>query len=128
MIDLHEILDRMNPNQKINYDKVMQKMTQRWAKENTRPKILLHSCCAPCSTYTLEYLTQFADITVYYANSNIHPRAEYQRREYVQQKFIHDFNEKTGNQVAFLAAPYKPQEYSTATYPRMKPTPIAKNP
>lgn len=111
MIDLHEILDRMNPNQKINYDKVMQKMTQRWAKENTRPKILLHSCCAPCSTYTLEYLTQFADITVYYANSNIHPRAEYQRREYVQQKFIHDFNEKTGNQVAFLAAPYKPQEY-----------------
>ena len=68
MIDLHEILDRMNPNQKINYDKVMQKMTQRWAKENTRPKILLHSCCAPCSTYTLEYLTQFADITVYYAN------------------------------------------------------------
>lgn len=111
MIDLHEILDRMNPNQKINYDKVMQKMTQRWAKENTRPKILLHSCCAPCSTYTLEYLTQFADITIYYANSNIHPRAEYQRREYVQQKFIHDFNEKTGNQVAFLAAPYKPQEY-----------------
>ena len=39
-----------------------------------KPKILLHSCCAPCSTYTLEYLTQFADIGVYFANPNIHPK------------------------------------------------------
>src|SRR5699024_135967 len=54
---------------------------------------------------------KFADVTVYYANSNIHPRAEYQRRKYVQQKFIHDFNENTGNNVKFISAPYEPQEY-----------------
>lgn len=59
-------------------------------------------------------MTEFADVTIYFANSNIHPRAEYQRREYVQQKFIHDFNEKTGNNVQFVAAPYKPQEYFQA--------------
>ncbi|WP_178197739.1 epoxyqueuosine reductase QueH [Ligilactobacillus sp. Marseille-Q7487] len=111
VIDINDILAKMNPNQKINYDKVMQKMTQDWQKQTKRPKLLLHSCCAPCSTYTLEYLTKYCDITVYFANSNIHPREEYYRREYVQQKFIHDFNEKTGNNVQFLAAAYKPQEY-----------------
>ncbi|AUJ28787.1 MAG: epoxyqueuosine reductase QueH [Liquorilactobacillus hordei] len=114
MIDLHEILDKMNPNQKINYDKILQKMVVTWQKDKVRPSILLHSCCAPCSTYTLEYLTQYADVTVYYANSNIHPRAEYQRREYVQRKFISDFNQKTGNDVQFIAAPYEPQEYFLA--------------
>src|SRR5699024_9021300 len=76
-----------------------------------RPTILLHSCCAPCSTYTLEYLTQFADVTIYFANSNIHPRAEYERRELVQKKFITHFNDQTGQNVQFLAAPYEPNNF-----------------
>ncbi len=114
VIDVDEILAKMNLNQKINYDKVMMKMVQKWQAEGIRPKILLHACCAPCSTTTLERMTEFADVTIYYANSNIHPRAEYQRREYVQQKFIHDFNEKTHNQVQFITAPYRPQEYFEA--------------
>ena len=74
----------MNPNQKINYDRVMQQMAKRWAQEEVRPKILVHVCCAPCSTYTLEYLTQYADLTVYFANSNIHPKDEYLPSEYFQ--------------------------------------------
>ena len=111
MIDLQEILAKMNPNQKINYDRVMQQMTKAWVKENVRPKILVHVCCAPCSTYTLEYLTKFADLTVYFANSNIHPKEEYHRRAYVTQKFVSDFNEKTGKQVQFLEADYNPNEY-----------------
>ncbi|MCD2256340.1 epoxyqueuosine reductase QueH [Agrilactobacillus fermenti] len=111
MIDVHEVLDKLNPNQKINYDKLLQKMIAQWQSQSVRPKILLHSCCAPCSTYTLEYLTQYADVTVYYANSNIHPRAEYERRRYVQQKFINDFNENTNNHVQFLSAPYEPNDW-----------------
>lgn len=111
MIDLHEIIDKMNPKQKFNYDKIMQKMVQSWQANGIRPRILMHSCCAPCSTYTLEYLTQYADVTIYFANSNIHPRDEYLRRKYVQQKFIHDFNTQIGNKVQFIAAPYQPQEY-----------------
>ncbi|MBF0935876.1 MAG: DNA integration/recombination/inversion protein, partial [Abiotrophia defectiva] len=55
MIDVEEILSKMNPNQKINYDRVMQKMVQVWEKNEQRPTILMHVCCAPCSTYTLEY-------------------------------------------------------------------------
>ncbi|MEG1094703.1 MAG: epoxyqueuosine reductase QueH, partial [Lactococcus sp.] len=75
-----EILQKMNPNQKVNYDRVYQKMRESWEAEGIRPKILLHSCCAPCSTYSLEYLCQNADVTIYFSNSNIHPRAEYERR------------------------------------------------
>ena len=102
---------KMNPNQKINYDRVMQKMVQVWEKNEERPTILMHVCCAPCSTYTLEYLTKYADVTIYFANSNIHPKAEYHKRAYVTQKFVSDFNERTGNNVQYLEAPYEPNEY-----------------
>lgn len=111
MINVLEVLATMNPNQKVNYDRVLQKMMQKWQDEKRRPTILLHSCCAPCSTYTLEYLADIADITIYFANSNIHPRAEYERRKIVQVEFITAFNQKTGNQVRFLAAPYEPNVF-----------------
>lgn len=106
-----EVLQTMNLNQKINYDQVFQKVRQSWEKDGIRPKILLHSCCAPCSTYSLEYLTQSADVTIYYANSNIHPKSEYERRMLVQKKFIEDFNERTGQQVKFIAAEYNPNQF-----------------
>ena len=111
MIDVEEILSKMNPNQKINYDRVMQKMFQVWEKNEQRPTILMHVCCAPCSTYTLEYLTKYADVTIYFANSNIHPKAEYHKRAYVTKKFVNDFNERTGNTVQYIEAPYEPNEY-----------------
>ncbi|MBS7578107.1 MULTISPECIES: epoxyqueuosine reductase QueH [unclassified Enterococcus] len=111
MINSLEILKKFKPNQKINYDYVLKKMIDTWQKATIRPKILLHSCCAPCSTYTLEYLTQFADITIYFANSNIHPRSEYLRRETVQKQFINEFNQQTAQNVQFIAAPYEPQKF-----------------
>ena len=56
MIEANQILAKMK-NQKINYDKVLRKIISQWERDGERPKILLHSCCAPCSTYTLEFLT-----------------------------------------------------------------------
>ena len=109
IIDATEIVEKMN-NQKINYDRVLHKMIQSWEKEKVRPRILIHSCCAPCSTYTLEFLTQHADVTIFFSNSNIHPESEYQRRVLVQEKFIHDFNTATGNQVDLIIDDYKPNE------------------
>ncbi len=103
IIDATEIVEKMN-NQKINYDRVLHKMIQSWEKEKVRPRILIHSCCAPCSTYTLEFLTQHADVTIFFSNSNIHPESEYQRRVLVQEKFIHDFNTATGNHRTSMAA------------------------
>uniref|UniRef100_UPI0028D4E9FD epoxyqueuosine reductase QueH n=1 Tax=Vagococcus salmoninarum TaxID=2739 RepID=UPI0028D4E9FD len=72
-----EILKGMQSNQKINYDKVLKQVIENWQQEQLRPTVLLHSCCAPCSTSSLEYLVTYADMTVYFANSNIHPRTEY---------------------------------------------------
>lgn len=108
MINALEIIQKMSPNQKINYDKVLQKIIASWQIEGIRPKILLHSCCAPCSTYTLEYLSQYADIGVYFSNSNIHPESEYRRRELVQKNFIQNFNDRTNNEVQFFSANYEP--------------------
>ncbi|AYG00200.1 epoxyqueuosine reductase QueH [Lactococcus allomyrinae] len=108
MKNASEILEKMNKNQKINYDRVFQKVQEDWIEQGIRPQILLHSCCAPCSTYSLEYLTRTADVTIYFANSNIHPASEYERRKIVQQQFIEEFNQRTGNEVKFISADYEP--------------------
>lgn len=110
MIDSAEILMKLS-KQKINYDKVLRKMIGQWQQAAERPSILIHSCCAPCSTYTLEFLTEHADVTIYFANSNIYPKSEYQRRALVQKKFVDDFNAAMGNNVGFIEAPYEPNEF-----------------
>lgn len=114
MIDFHEVLAHMNTNQRINYDKVFQQMEKSWQQEGVRPRILLHSCCGPCSSAVLERLVKTTDVTVYYMNPNIHPEAEYRRREYVQQELIHKFNAERGTDIHFLAAPYDPSLYFEA--------------
>ena len=109
--DAKEILERMNPNQKINYHTILTKLVDDWKKSEVRPKILIHSCCAPCSTYTLEFLSKYADVTVLFANSNIHPKAEYEKRALAQKEFIDNFNEKTGNNVGFIEDKYNPASF-----------------
>ena len=109
-----EILKRMNPNQKINYHTILTKLISDWENKDIRPKILIHSCCAPCSTYTLEFLTQYADVTVLFANNNIHPKAEYVKRALVQEEFIKKFNERTRNNVGFIEDEYKPMDFYKA--------------
>lgn len=111
MINAQEIMAQLSPNQTINFDRILKKMIVSWTNESVRPKILLHSCCAPCSTYTLEYLSQYADIGIYFSNSNIHPESEYKRRELVQQQFVEQFNQQTNQSVQFLAAPYEPSDF-----------------
>lgn len=66
MIDFHEVLARMNPNQRINYDTVYQRMAKSWQQEGIKPRVLLHSCCGPCSTAVLDRLVSVADVTVYF--------------------------------------------------------------
>ncbi|MCI1883052.1 MAG: epoxyqueuosine reductase QueH [Sporolactobacillus sp.] len=113
MIDAEDLLAKLSPNQRINYDQILRKMIASWQEEGVRPNILVHSCCGPCSTYVLEFLSQYANLTVYYTNSNIHPRIEYERRKAVQEQFIRDFNRDYGRDVHFLAAPYRPTDWFT---------------
>ncbi len=101
-----DILNRMNSNQKINYHTVLTKLIDDWKKKNQRPKILLHSCCAPCSTYSLEFMCKHADVTILFANNNIHPEAEYNKRALVQREFIGSFNKRTGNNVGYIEEKY----------------------
>ena len=59
---------------------------------DTKPKLLLHSCCAPCSSYVLEYLSNYFDITVFYYNPNIDPESEFVYRSQEQQKLVEMMN------------------------------------
>ncbi len=66
--------------EKINYQKQLDIILESVSKQNIKPSLLLHACCGPCSSYVLEYLMKYFDITIYYYNPNIHPEAEYVRR------------------------------------------------
>ena len=65
---------------KINYHKLMLDEIERMKSEGKRPKLLLHSCCAPCSSFVIEYLSTYFEMEVYFFNPNIHPKKEYLRR------------------------------------------------
>lgn len=65
---------------KINYQIELEHTLARIAESDRRPRLLLHSCCAPCSSYVLEYLTGAFDIDLFYYNPNISPRSEFDKR------------------------------------------------
>ena len=64
----------MNPR---NYQKELDQIIEEIKELNKVPRLLIHSCCAPCSSYVLEYLSQYFEITVYFYNPNIYPPLEY---------------------------------------------------
>lgn len=78
-----------HPTQKVqNYQKELEKVLNRISREGIVPKLFLHSCCAPCSSYVLEYLSEYFEITVFYYNPNISPESEYRKRVEEQKSLI----------------------------------------
>ena len=69
----------MEKVKKMNYQKELEKLIVKLEKEEKVPRLLLHSCCAPCSSYVLEYLSNYFDITVFYYNPNIFPEVNIQK-------------------------------------------------
>ena len=65
---------------KRNYQKELDKLIDNIKKEGRVPRLFLHSCCAPCSSYVLEYLSQYFEITVFFYNPNISLAEEYRKR------------------------------------------------
>ena len=63
-----------------NFQKVLDKTIEENEKANRVPTLLLHSCCAPCSSYVLEMLSNYFKITIVYYNPNIYPEKEYKKR------------------------------------------------
>ena len=65
---------------KLNYQILLEKQLDEISKQDIKPTLLLHACCAPCSSYVLEYLNEYFDITIYFYNPNISPKEEYDFR------------------------------------------------
>ena len=91
----------------MNYQKVLDEILNKIG--NNTPKLLLHACCAPCSSYVLEYLSKYFEITLYYYNPNIHPELEYNRRIEELKKFISEFNGV--NKIGLVEEEYNTSEY-----------------
>ncbi len=73
----------------INYQKELDNITNTLTE---KPFLALHSCCGPCSTYVLEYLTQYFNVTLFFYNPNIHPKEEYDKRLDAQKRVCEIFN------------------------------------
>ena len=93
----------------INYQKEMEKLIESLKKENRVPKLLLHSCCAPCSSYVLEYLSDYFEITVLYYNPNIYPDTEYEKRV-TEQKMLID-SMQTTHPISLVAGEYDKEKF-----------------
>ena len=105
---MYEVSDAMNV-QKVNYQKELDRILKQFEKEHETPSLLLHSCCAPCSSYVLEYLSEYFRITVFYYNPNIYPESEYTKRILEQQNLIRDM--KLRSPVSFLAGKYDKERF-----------------
>ena len=95
--------------QKVNYQKELEKLLKQLGEEQRVPSLLIHSCCAPCSSYVLEYLSEYFKITIFYYNPNIYPESEYTKRILEQQKLIRDM--KFRYPVSFLAGKYDKEKF-----------------
>ena len=89
-------------NYQIVLDETLKKLTDT-------PKLLLHACCAPCSSYVIEYLSKYFDITILYYNPNIDTKEEFEKRLNELERFVSEF--KTERPVKVVSLGYKNSEY-----------------
>ncbi len=92
-----------------NYQRELDGLLARLPKKHLVPKLFLHSCCAPCSSYVLEYLSEYFEITVFYYNPNIYPPEEYRERAAEQKRFIEQFPAK--NPISYVEGAYETERF-----------------
>ena len=97
--------------QKQNYQKMLESIIAD-IPEGTVPTLLLHSCCAPCSSYCLEYLSQYFRITLLYYNPNISPAAEFEKRTEELRRLVQELPMKYPADV--VVPEYHPEEFYSA--------------
>ncbi len=91
---------------KINYQKTLERTIE--SVKGSAPELLLHACCAPCSSYCLEYLSGYFDITLFYFNPNITDPDEYSRRVNEVKRLIAEMNLKS---VKFIEGDRSPDRF-----------------
>ena len=94
---------------KINFQKELDKLLEQNQCEGRIPSLFLHSCCAPCSSYVIEYLSDYFQITVFYYNPNIYPDEEYLHRVKEQQHLICQIPQKYP--VSFLEGDFDKERF-----------------
>ncbi len=94
---------------KINYQKKLDEIIESNQRGSITPSLLLHSCCAPCSSYSIEYLSQYFSVTVLYYNPNISPKEEYEKRKAEQIRLINSMPVK--NEVKLLDCDYESERF-----------------
>ncbi len=85
---------QVNNTNKRNYQKELDKLIMQLEKEGRVPTLFLHSCCAPCSSYCIEYLSQYFEISIFYYNPNIYPPEEYEHRVEEQKRLVSEMSLK----------------------------------
>lgn len=98
---------------KTNYQTELEKIIAEHQSRGETPTLFLHSCCAPCSSYVLEYLSKYFKITVFYYNPNIYPDEEYYKRVEEQKQFIKDF--KSANPIDFVEGNFDKDRFYAVT-------------
>lgn len=107
MLCAQRYIMRQNVNFQLELDGILAELTQSGAI----PHLMLHSCCGPCSTYVLEYLSRYFRITVFYYNPNIYPRQEYEHRLAEEKRFIRQFHGR--NPIDLIDGDYDPAAFDT---------------
>ena len=97
------------PFENRNFHKEMLKLAGQLQKEGKVPRLLLHSCCAPCSSNCIEVLSKYFMVTVFSYNPNISSDEEYKKRVAEQIRFIKEFD--TPNKVEFIEGDYEPDVF-----------------
>ena len=92
-----------------NYQKELEKLIEKQQRDGEKPSLLLHSCCAPCSSYVLEYLAPYFNICDFYYNPNISPKREYEDRKDELVRLISEMGLST--EVSFLEGTYHPEDF-----------------
>ena len=82
-----------------------------------KPKLLLHACCGPCSTFPLTFLCPYFDVTIYYANSNIYPESEYSRRLEDLKKVLEYYKRDYGFDVGLIEPKYENEKFNVDLEP-----------
>ena len=91
----------------MNFQRLLDEEIELIKDREVKPKLLLHACCGPCSSYVVEYLSKYFNITIYYYNPNTYPEAEFNRRLDELNKFINSFN----NKIKVVEETYNPNEF-----------------
>ena len=96
---------------KDNFQKKTDEYISEMQERGERRRLLLHSCCAPCSSYCLEYLRRYVDITDFFFNPNITNVTEYEKRVAELEKLISEYNKNGSDTIEYIAGRYAPEEF-----------------